>query len=200
MDNLGAEIPRGRKRAGVGADLAGTTHHSWTRDMVLSRQTSVAPSPHFHLPSVGDQFVTIDRLSAASRRVGRYGCFVVAPREMDASRIFCRRILSGFAISRARIFQCLFLPLFVCERSFPVSREHGTACLSWSWHHRGDRCDWMEIVSPARGMRTPLARTRRFNVAPKRHLSRHRSVVHRNVGKKSWLLDGSLQSGHRSSR
>src|SRR6266576_2365348 len=118
---------------------------------------------------------------------------------MEASHILCRWILCDFAISRARLFQRLFLPLFVCERPFPVSREHGTACLSRSWHHTGDRCYWMEMVFPARGMWTTLARIRRFDVAPKRHLSRHRNVVHRNVGKKSWLLDGSLQFGHCSS-
>ena len=119
---------------------------------------------------------------------------------MEALRIVCGRILCDFAISRPGLFQRLFLPLFVCKRPFPVSREHGTACLSRSWHHRGDRCHWMEIVFPAGGMWSALARTRRFNVAPKRHLSRYRSVVHRNVGKKSWLLDGSLQFGYRSSR
>src|SRR5437016_5140570 len=36
LDDLGTEIPRGRQRSGMGADLAGAAHHRGSRDLVLS--------------------------------------------------------------------------------------------------------------------------------------------------------------------
>ena len=54
VDNLGTENPRGGERARVDAELAGAAHHRGSRDMVLSRQTGVAPSSHFHVPAVED--------------------------------------------------------------------------------------------------------------------------------------------------
>ena len=53
LDDLGTEVPFGCERRGVGANMAGPAHHCGSRDLVLSRQTPLASSTHFHLPAMG---------------------------------------------------------------------------------------------------------------------------------------------------
>jgi len=111
---------------------------------------------------------------------------------LAALRILCRCVLCDFPVSSARLFQRLLLPLLVCERSFPVSGEHGTVRFSRGQHYSGNRFSQMETFSPPRGLRNTPAFAWLFDVAAERDLPRLGNVIHCDIGKKSQLLDGAL--------
>src|SRR6266542_227390 len=105
--------------------------------MVLPGKTSLAGSAHTHVSTMGDSIVEANGLFAATRGVGWVACFMFDPREMGPRRILCGRILCGLAVSSARLFRRLFLPLLLCERSFSISGEHGTSRPRWRCDNHG---------------------------------------------------------------
>src|ERR1043166_7738414 len=85
----------------------------------------------------GVQTCALPILFAAHRGVGWVTCLAVDPRELEPRRVICRRILRGFPVPRAWIFQRLFLSLLVCERSFSIFGQHGAAGISRRRHRNG---------------------------------------------------------------
>ena len=57
----------------------------------------------------------LDGICGARRGNGWVTCLVVDPRELEPRRILCGRILRGFPVPCAWIFQRLFLSLLVCQ-------------------------------------------------------------------------------------
>src|SRR5437762_13086485 len=123
--------------------------------------------------------------------------------------VLCLRLLCDLTISCTRLFQRVFLPLFVCQRSFSVSGQHGSArvdrsrdcnsfraslwiadrlraspaCPTAIGQH--DRYSAMAIAFERWPLRNPSVIAGLFDVAADRGISQSLLVIHGDVTKKS---------------
>src|SRR5262249_20565955 len=123
----------------MAADLAPTVGDFRHGPLVLSRQAPVADSPDFHLSALDDRHWTTGHISAGANSARRPALFVLETQRTAATGLLRRSLFRGFALSDFGLFQRIFFPLLVCERSFSISGIYRTAGAGseWNYHLHG---------------------------------------------------------------
>src|SRR5208283_933589 len=108
----------------MGAKLARPFCDRRQGDLVLSWQITLAIPIDFYLSPLGDFLLAASGISA-SGGINPFAVHIMAEsHRSNGPGLLCVCLFRGFTVSGAWFFQHLFLLLFICGGSFPVSRQH----------------------------------------------------------------------------